>query len=126
LIVLREIRGVAQGRQWFQDDYFDLFVFRDADGRLARFQLCYARDTRHERALDWARGRGLQHLRVRQRYDDSQGREQSGALSLDAAAPAADLRQRFEAAAQRLPAGLRAFILKRLRAKPSRRSSGIL
>jgi len=119
--MLREIRGVAQGRQWFQDDYFDLFVFRGDGDRIARFQLCYARDTRHERAVEWARGRGLQHLRVRQRYDEGQGREQSGALSLEAAAPGAELRQRFEAASPRLPASLRAFILRRLRASPSRR-----
>ena len=119
--MLRAIRGVETGRQWFQDEYFDLFVTQDAQGGITRFQLCYARDTRRERALDWKRGRGLQHLRVRQRYEESQGREQSGTLSLEATAPDADLRQRFEAASTQLPVGLRAFVLRRLRTPRSRR-----
>ena len=119
--MLRQIRGVAGERQWYQDEYFDLFVTRGADGGIARFQLCYARDTRRERALDWKRGRGMQHLRVRQRYEESQGREQSGTLSLESAPPDPELRLRFEAASTRLPSGLRAFVLRRLRAPRSRR-----
>jgi len=31
-------------------------------------QLCYGRDSRQERALEWQGGLGFQHLSVRQRY----------------------------------------------------------
>jgi len=126
--VLREIRGVeqrnpARHRRWFQDDYFDLFVWEDRAGSVLRFQLCYARDTRHERALEWQRGRGFQHLRVRQRYDGSLGREQSGDLSLDGVLPYATVGERFGAASAGLPATLSRFIAEKVSeyARPARK-----
>ena len=66
--MLREIRGIEQRnlrrvKRWFQDDYFDLFVWQDRLGTILEFQLCYRRDTRDERVLDWRRGRGFQHLK---------------------------------------------------------------
>ena len=126
--MLREIRGIDQRRpgrskSWFQDEHFDLFVWSERDGDIVQFQLCYERDTRRERALEWKRGRGFQHLKVRQRYDDTQGPEQSGGMSLDGALPYVALRDRFSAASVSLPQELQDFIQEKLAkyARPARR-----
>ena len=126
--MLREIHGVDQRdpkrvKRWFQDDYFDLFVWQDRAGELVRFQLCYERDTRRERALEWQRGRGFQHLAVRQRYGGSPGRDHSGDMALDGVLPYVALQDRFAAAAGSLPPRLQAFIQDKIReyARPARR-----
>ena len=126
--MLREIRGVDQRdpqrtKRWFQDEYFDLFVWQDRAGEPQRFQLCYDRDTRRERALEWQRGRGFQHLSVRQRYGGFPGRDQSGDMALDGVMPYVALKDRFAAAARSLPPELARFIEEKLTeyARPARR-----
>jgi len=52
--MLREIRNVKQYpgqlfRRWFNDELLDLFVWYDAGGRIAGFQLCFDKD-KQERA----------------------------------------------------------------------------
>jgi hypothetical protein len=70
--MLREIRrGVAQRslekrKRWFQDEYFDLFIWQDPTGQIVQLQLCYERGTRKERALTWKRGTGFDHAVVDQ------------------------------------------------------------
>jgi hypothetical protein len=125
---VREIRGVDQRdpqrvKRWFQDDYFDLYVWQDRAGEPRRFQLCYERDTRRERALEWQHGIGFQHLTVRQRYGGSPGRDHSGDMALDGVLPYVALQDRFAAAAQNLPPELRRFIEEKLTeyARPARR-----
>jgi len=64
--MLREIRGLEQRkkreiRRWFQDE----------GGEVQWFQLCYARDTWRERVLEWRRGRGFQHMKLRERPNPS-------------------------------------------------------
>ena len=66
--MLREITPVRQDsstvtRRWFQDDYFDLFVWIDIENRPTRFQLCYDRQ-HEERALVWDGANGFLHQRV--------------------------------------------------------------
>jgi hypothetical protein len=66
--MLREITAVRQDdsglrRRWFQDDYFDLFVWTEPGGEIAAFQLSYDRGGR-ERMLGWHRDRGYLHRRV--------------------------------------------------------------
>ena len=126
--MLREIRGVDQRdprrvKRWFQDDYFDLFVWQDRAGELVRFQLCYERDTRHERALEWQQGVGFQHLSVRQRYSGSPGRDLSGDMALDGVIPSVALKDRCAAAASALPPEMQRFIEDKLTeyARPARR-----
>jgi hypothetical protein len=119
--MLREIRSVEQRdpqltRRWFQDDYFDLYVWQDGAGELQRFQLCYERDTRRERALEWQRGRGFQHLAVQQRYSGSPGRDQSGDMALDGVLPYVALQARFTGAARSLPPELYRFIRDKIKA----------
>jgi len=126
--MLREIRGIEQRnpqriRRWFQDAYFDLYLWQDRAGEVQRFQLCYARDTRRERALEWQRGRGFQHLAVRQRYGGSPGRDQSGDMALDGVLPYVALRDRFAGAAGSLPPEVLGLIQDKLTeyARPARR-----
>ena len=66
--MLREISAVLQDqpgllRRWFQDDYFDLFVWLTPDHVLRAFQLAYQR-TLDERVLEWSRESGFVHSRV--------------------------------------------------------------
>lgn len=66
--MLREIAGVRQDdpslrRRWFQDDYFDLFVWSELGGEILAFQLSYDRGGR-ERMLGWHRDRGYLHRKV--------------------------------------------------------------
>src|SRR5512146_1870967 len=66
--MLSEIAAVRQDqpgllRRWFQDDYFDLFVWLTPQGALRAFQLAYER-TRRERVLEWSSEHGFGHHRV--------------------------------------------------------------
>jgi len=66
--VLREITTVRQDapglrRRWFQDAYFDLFLWLQPDGELAAFQLSYDRSG-DECLLAWHRDHGYRHYRV--------------------------------------------------------------
>lgn len=66
--MLREIGAIRQDserglRRWFQDDYFDLYIWQDAAGKPMAFQLCYSRD-RNEGALSFSAAEGFRHSRV--------------------------------------------------------------
>jgi hypothetical protein len=66
--MLREITAVRQDhpdlrRRWFQDDYFDLFVWAEPSGEITAFQLSYDRGGR-ERMLGWHRDKGYLHRQV--------------------------------------------------------------
>ena len=66
--MLQKIRGVRQDvadreRHWFQDEFFDLFAWTDATGKIVAFQLCYDRLHR-ERVLAWSELAGFVHRRI--------------------------------------------------------------
>ena len=110
---MREILGLGDearlNRRWFHDEYFDLFVWQDAGGTVARFELCYGAGA-SERALVWLGGERLFH-------DGAPG----AAPELQA------LLQRFEGAGGGLPADVRREVLARIReyaARPVARRSG--
>lgn len=118
--MFREIRGVQQGRtdaarrRWFQDrSFFDLIVVQNFLGRIQWFQLCYLRDTRRERILEWKRGRGFLHLKVEQ--PSYAADRKSGALTLDGVMPYYEVLERFAAAAEGLPPALAAFVTDKVR-----------
>ena len=121
--MFREIRGVKPGirRRWFQTPYFDLFLTQDVLGRPEWFQLCYLRDTRRERVLEWKRGRGFQHLKVEQPSHAAD--RKAGALALDGPMPHYDVLERFAAAADGLPPAIADFVSNKVREheRPSRR-----
>src|SRR5262245_20216645 len=111
--MFREIRGVRQHRRWFQDPYFDLFLVEDVLRRPQWFQLCYLRDTRRERVLEWKRGRGFMHMKVEQPAYAADPK--SGALALDGLMPFGEVLERFEASAGGLPPAVASFIADKVR-----------
>jgi len=135
---LREIGSVRQDsergqRRWFQDDYFDLFVWQDERGAPIGFQLCYERSL-GERALSWRAEHGFEHSQV-----DAGRRTGADYAMAPLLRPAADppyfrIYTRFLEAAEALDPALRAFLLERLRdyrtvlfgvpRKPRRRRQG--
>lgn len=124
--MLREIRGVQQRspsevKRWFQDADFDLFFIEDRSGALHWFQLCYARDTARERVLEWRRGRGFGHMKVKQpRFAADR---ESGVLVNDGVLPYADVMERFRQSAAGLPPHAGAFVAEKIReyARPDRK-----
>jgi hypothetical protein len=115
--MLREIRHVRQDqagitRRWFQDEYFDLWIWEGQNGALVAFQLCY--DKRNdERALSWRRDHGFDHLRVQT------GRRQTSTALLDSEGgvfPAIIVSRKLKAAAQPLPDLMRRFIFHKVKA----------
>ncbi len=72
--MLYEIKKVKQipgqdFRRWFTDDYFDLFLWYDAKGRLRGFQLSYDKAHR-ERAVTWTQDGGIRHTGVNDGEDN--------------------------------------------------------
>jgi hypothetical protein len=66
--MLQRILGVRQDdeskeRYWFQDEFFDLFVWTGRSREIIAFQLCYDR-LDDERALAWNEAAGFLHRRV--------------------------------------------------------------
>ena len=66
--MLEAIRALRQDdpdrvRYWFQDEYFDFFVWTDTAGEVLSFQLCYDR-LQHERVLAWNSTAGFSHRRI--------------------------------------------------------------
>lgn len=66
--MLQKISGVRQDdtdreRNWFHDDFFDLFTWTDAAGDVVAFQLCYDR-LKRERVLAWSEPTGFIHRRI--------------------------------------------------------------
>jgi hypothetical protein len=116
-VTFRQIRGVrgarpGETRFWFQDEYFDLFLIRAEGGRVRWFQLCYRRDTWQERVLEWRRGRGFLHMKVR--GGENPAKKDEGALVLDGRLPYAEVLQKFDAAAAGLPAEVASFVATKL------------
>ena len=124
--LFREIRGVEQrrrgeSRHWFQAPWFDLFCTWDRAGEVQWFQLCYARDTTRERVLEWRRGRGFQHLKLRNSIDARRWDE--GELALDGVMPYPEVEARFAAAAPGLPREIALLVAEKVRefARPARK-----
>lgn len=65
---MRQVREIRQEspslhKLWFNDGECDLFVWRDAKGRIVRFQFCYGKPA-DEHVAEWQAGEGLSHMRV--------------------------------------------------------------
>lgn len=50
-------------RRWFEDEYFDLFVWQNDQNKITAFQLCYDRLGK-ERAISWYSSKGFYHYYV--------------------------------------------------------------
>ena len=104
----------ALRRRWFENDYFDLFVWQDAAGAVVSFQLYYDVE-RNERALVWSRSGGTYHDGV-DHGEASGGYPQSAILVTDGKFDSGTVTPRFERDAAALPAELRNLVLAKMRA----------
>lgn len=118
--MLREIGqarkdGGSGSRRWFQDAYFDLYIWQDDGGKPIAFQLCYDRH-RREGTIGWSAKTGYEHARV----DDARmvaGPPKTPLLRAGPPPPYFRVYQRFLAAVQDWPESeLAAFVLSHLRA----------
>ena len=115
--MLQRIRGVRQDeasreRHWFQDEYFDLFVWTEPSGAVVSFQLCYDR-SRHERVLAWNWTEGLTHRRV----DDGEQtpvKNRSPIMATDARGSIDGVAAEFDRRGMELDARMRDFIRQRI------------
>lgn len=124
--MLQKIRSVRQDevsreRQWFQDDFFDLFVWTDGAGAFVAFQLCYDR-AHQERLLAWKQNQGFLHCRI----DDGERtplKNMSPILINDGEFDAARLATEFTRRALQLDGTLHEFILARIAEAATRAAS---
>ena len=115
--MLQRIRGVRQDeasreRHWFQDEYFDLFVWTEPSGAVVSFQLCYDR-SRHERVLAWNWTEGFTHRRV----DDGEQtpvKNRSPIMATDARGSIDGVAAEFDRRGMELDARMRDFILQKI------------
>ena len=116
--MLQEIGAVRQDsalnqRRWFQDDYFDLYVWQDDGGTPIAFQLCFARN-RAEGVIHWRAAEGFAHAQV-------DGGERAGAFSrapvlrAGTTPPYFRIYNRFLQATSGWEPALRQFMVERLR-----------
>ena len=119
--VLTEIRNVRQergagSRRWFQSDGLDLIVWRDADGALAGFQLCYDFG-RGEHALTWRASAGFAHSAVDDGDERVGGGKQTPILVAGGEVPWTELTARFAVGGATLERELRDLVAARLAAR---------
>ena len=112
--MLREITRIQQRdpdrrRRWFQDGYFDLFLWQTAAGTIDALQLCYD-IRRRERALLWSEAQGFFHDGV-DTGEDSPLADRSPQFVRDGAFQWSEVRARFREAAGDVPAAIREFVL---------------
>lgn len=101
-----------QHRRWFQNAFFDLYVWSDPAGELLGFQLCYDKPG-EQRALRYSRKLGYQHEGVDQ-PEDKPGRSMSAIFVANGTLDTVELGARFAQDAGDLPAAIRAFIVSHL------------
>lgn len=111
--MLREISAVRQDRadlrrRWFQDDYFDLFVWVARDGDIAAFQLAYDRGGK-ERVLSWDRDTGYLHRHV-DNGERSPFQKMTPLLRGAARFPRLAVMAQFDARSNGLEDGIRRFV----------------
>jgi hypothetical protein len=118
--MLREVLIVEQNepslkRRWFENDYFDLFIWQDSVGAFVRFQLCYDVEM-NERALVWSQPEGFYHDGV-DHGDGGPGDERGQApiFVRDGKFDPGTVVPRFERESARIPADVRDFVLAKMR-----------
>ena len=116
--MLKEIDAVRQDdpkltRRWFQDDYFDLFVWQSADAAVVAFQLCYDIASQ-ERVLSWHEGSGFSHHRI-DSGEATPRKNMSPILVADGILPIDDVLPRFTRRSRNIERVIGRFIAEKLR-----------
>jgi hypothetical protein len=126
--MLQEIPAVRQDalplrRHWFQDDYFDVFLWVAEDQALRTFQLAYRRGG-DEGVLEWSCERGFEHSLV----DEGEADPRTNVTPLLVAGgscPVREVAREFSARSEPMRLAWREFILRKLRhARRLRRAYG--
>lgn len=114
LTELDRVRQDSPGvqRRWFQDDYFDIFIWQAADGRFSGFQLCYDLPVK-ERVLSWRESSGFAHHRI-DGGESTPFKNMTPIMVADGELPLSDVRTELEKRTGTLEAGLRDFLLLKL------------
>ena len=99
-------------KRWFQDDYFDLFIWFDAHDTIQSVQLCYDR-LRNEHTFTWRREYGFQHARIED-GESSPVRNRAPLMVMNGPFPLENVRQRFLASCPTLEPGLSPFVVQLL------------
>jgi hypothetical protein len=116
--MLKEIDGVRQDdptlrRRWFQDHYFDLFVWQSAKSAIVAFQLCYDIPSQ-ERVLSWRDASGFSHHRI-DSGEATPERNMSPILVSDGILPVDEVLPRFVRHARDIDHAVGRFIAGKLR-----------
>jgi len=100
-------------RRWFQDEYFDLIVWHDADNRsIVGFQLCYDKNY-DEHAFTWYKLHGFQHHRI----DDTRPEYSHPATPIlvsDGIFPFAELIRRFTISSENVDVTIKDLVIEKL------------
>jgi hypothetical protein len=117
--MLREVLVVEQTnpafkRRWFENDYFDLFVWQDSGGAFVRFQLCYDVEL-NERALVWSNLEGFYHDGVDHGDEPGGTLGQAPIFVRDGKFDPGTVVPRFESEAAQMPGDVRDFVLAKMR-----------
>jgi hypothetical protein len=123
--MLYEIQKVKQDpdgyhKRWFTDEYFDLFLWYDAQGKIAAFQLAYDK-SHNERAITWKRKGGFMHTRV----DDGEATADSTMspiLVSDGLFDNKSVADRFRESAAHIDASVTDFVYRKLLQFPPERN----
>lgn len=111
--MLKEIRAIAdKNSRWFSDDYFDLIVWYDEQGRADGFQLCYDKEG-DERAFTWRKDQPPTHERI-DSGEESPLKNRAPILVPDGLVSYADLIGRFRERAATIEPELFDLVLRKL------------
>ncbi len=112
-VLIVEQREPALRRRWFENDYFDLFVWQDVSGTPTRFELYYDVEL-NERALVWSRSGGTYHDGV-DHGESAGGHGQTPILVRGGRFDSGTVVPRFERDSAVLPPELRGLVLAKMR-----------
>jgi hypothetical protein len=113
--MLTEIRFKADSKsekRWYQDEYFDLFIWQDETEQITSFQLCYDR-LGDERVIYWDSERGFAHYRVDD-GEDSPHKNMSPVLVRTGELPSNEVFTLFVQSSQLMDSDLSRFIIQKL------------
>lgn len=114
--MLKETLNTAdKNTRWFSDDYFDLIVWHDDQGRITGFQLCYDKKW-DERAYTWKENQ----LPVHERIDSGETsplKNMAPILVPDGIAPYDELIKRFRENAVAVDPAICELVLSKLAEK---------
>lgn len=115
--MLIEIESVKQQLgegfcRWFQDEYFDLYVWTNPSGGITGFQLCYDR-LGNESAITWQSRSGFSHEKI-DPGDQNPLKNMTPILVQNGIFPRGKIVERFKASSKRINTDIAGFVMKQL------------